>query len=153
MAESWPLALLQVLQNSGSQMFIFSPCQREIATDKIQERTWKNYRERSNIKNARQCTDVPRKMAVALQKDSVSNGNRTHVSRLSTTSLNHSAIGSYQWLKKNCIWIVILLELFCTAFLGLTLAELHVRVLTSFVKLIKLLQTLMKLLPNHTMVW
>ena len=35
---------------------------------------------------------------------------------------------------------------------GLTLAELHVRVLTSFIKLIKLLQNLMKLIPNHVMV-
>ena len=34
----------------------------------------------------------------------------------------------------------------------LTLAELHVPVLTSFIKLIKLLQNLMKLLPNHIMV-
>ena len=34
----------------------------------------------------------------------------------------------------------------------LTLAELHIRVLTSFIKLIKLLQNLMKLLPNHIMV-
>ena len=33
------------------------------------------------------------------------------------------------------------------------MAELHVRVLTSFIKLIKLLQNLMKLLPNHIMVW
>ena len=34
----------------------------------------------------------------------------------------------------------------------LTLAELHIRVLTSFIKLIKLLQILMKLLPNHIMI-
>ena len=34
----------------------------------------------------------------------------------------------------------------------LTLAKLHVRVLTSFIKLIKHLQNLMKLLPNHIMV-
>ena len=34
----------------------------------------------------------------------------------------------------------------------LTLAELHDLVLTSFIKLIKLLQNLMKLLPNHIMV-
>ena len=31
----------------------------------------------------------------------------------------------------------------------LTLAELHVLVLTSYIKLVKLLQNLMKLLPNH----
>ena len=37
--------------------------------------------------------------------------------------------------------------------LVLTLAELHVRVLTSFIKLIKLLQNSMKLFPNHIMVW
>ena len=46
-------------------------CQREIATDEIQER--KNYRERSNIKSARVSAltgSVPRKMAEALQKDS-----------------------------------------------------------------------------------
>ena len=35
----------------------------------------------------------------------------------------------------------------------LTLVELDVLVLTSFIKLIKLLQHLMKLLPNHIMVW
>ena len=35
----------------------------------------------------------------------------------------------------------------------LTLAELHVSVLTSFIKLINLLQNLMKLLTNHIMVW
>ena len=35
---------------------------------------------------------------------------------------------------------------------ALTLAELDVRVLTSFVKLIKLLRNLMKLLPNRIMV-
>ena len=35
----------------------------------------------------------------------------------------------------------------------LTLAKLHVLVLTSFIKLIKLLQNLMKLLPNHTINW
>ena len=35
----------------------------------------------------------------------------------------------------------------------LTLAKLHVLVLTSFIKLIKLLQNLVKLLPNHIMVW
>ena len=34
----------------------------------------------------------------------------------------------------------------------LTLAELHVRVLPSFIKLIKLWQNLMKLLPNFNMV-
>ena len=34
----------------------------------------------------------------------------------------------------------------------LTLAELHVIVLTSFIKLIKLLQNLMKLLLNHIMI-
>ena len=34
----------------------------------------------------------------------------------------------------------------------LTLAELHVLVLTSFIRLIKLLQNLLKLLPNHIMV-
>ena len=35
----------------------------------------------------------------------------------------------------------------------LTLAELHVLVLTSFIKLIKLLRNLMKLLPIHIMIW
>ena len=48
--------------------------------------------------------------------------------------------------------------LLCTGFnsehavLFLTLAELHVSVLTGFIKLIKLLQNLMKLIPNHVMV-
>ena len=40
----------------------------------------------------------------------------------------------------------------CLAFI-LTLAELHVSVLSSFIKLIKHLQNLMKLLPNHIMLW
>ena len=40
---------------------------------------------------------------------------------------------------------------FCTL-TSLTLAELHVSVLTTFIKLIKLIQNLMKLLPNHIMV-
>ena len=35
---------------------------------------------------------------------------------------------------------------------SLTLAKLHVSVLTSFTKLIKFLQNSMKLLPNHIMV-
>ena len=73
------------------------PCQREIATDEIQER--KNYRERSNIKSARVSAltgSVPRKMATSRQKDSVPFENRTHISRLSTTSVTHSAIDSYQ---------------------------------------------------------
>ena len=37
--------------------------------------------------------------------------------------------------------------------LTLTLAELHVLVLTSFIKLIKILPNLIKLLPKHIMVW
>ena len=95
------------------------PCQREIATDEIQEK--KNYRERSNIKSARVSAltgSVPRKMAAARAEGSAPCRTRTCVSGLSTTSLNHSAIGSYRSLEKNCIWIVILLELFHTAFLG-----------------------------------
>ena len=66
----------------------------------------KNYRERSNIKSARVSAltgSVPRKMAAARQKDSTPCRSRTHVSRLSTTSINHSAIGSYQLLKKKGI--------------------------------------------------
>ena len=37
--------------------------------------------------------------------------------------------------------------------IDLTLAELHVCVLTSILNLTKLLQNLMKRLPNHIMVW
>ena len=98
-------------------------CQREIATDKIQEK--KNYWERSNIKSAcvRALTgSVPHKMTYALQKDSSQYWNRTRVTRLSTTSLNHSTIGSCQLTEKNWIWIVILLEQFSTAFLGAELS-------------------------------
>ena len=64
------------------------PCQREIATDEIQER--KNYRERSNIKSARVSAltgSVPRKMAAERQKDSAPCGNLTLVTRLSTRAL------------------------------------------------------------------
>ena len=95
------------------------PCQREIATDEIQEK--KNYREHSNIKSAHVSAltgSVPRKMAAARQKDSAPCRTLTHISRLSTTSLNHSAIGSYQMPEKNGISLVILLELFRTAFLA-----------------------------------
>ena len=47
-AESSPLARLQVLQNSGSWIFILriKTLSLEITTDEIQE----NYREHSNIK-------------------------------------------------------------------------------------------------------
>ena len=37
MAESWPSALLQVLQNSESRMLIFKPYQCEMATHEIRE--------------------------------------------------------------------------------------------------------------------
>ena len=55
-------------------------------------------------------------------RDSAPCRSQTHVSRLSMTSLNHSTIGSYQLLKKNSIWLVILRELFLTAFLGAELS-------------------------------
>ena len=48
------------------------------------------------------------------------------------------------------VWAVI--NLLQESVAGLTLAELHISVLTSFIKSIKLLQNLMKLLPNHIMV-
>ena len=79
-------ARVQALQISGSQMV----CQREIFTDKIQED--KNHRERDNVKSARVSAltgSVPRKMAEALQRVSALFRNRTHVARLSATSLNH----------------------------------------------------------------
>ena len=88
----------------------------------------KKYREGSNIKSGRVSAltgSVPHKMAAALQKDSAPCGNRTHVSKLSTTSLNHSTIGSYQLLEKkrymtrHNTWTV---ELFRTAFLGAELS-------------------------------
>ena len=49
---SWPLAQLQVLQNSGSRMFMLrvKPFQREIATDDIREVTL--YRKQINKKRA-----------------------------------------------------------------------------------------------------
>ena len=63
-------------------------CQREIASDEIQEK--RNYRECSNIKER---ASVPRKMGhimgEALQRVSVPYGNRTHVARHPATHLNH----------------------------------------------------------------
>ena len=49
----------------------------------------------------------------------------------------------YLCIKNIKIW---------SQYLILTLAELHVSVLTSFIKFIKLLKNLIKLLPNHIMV-
>ena len=97
-AESWPRARLQVLPNSGSQMFML-----RVKTLSVRDRHWRNprrrknyyYKERSNMKSARVSTltgSVPLNMAAARQKDSASSWSRTHVSRLSTTSLNHSTI-------------------------------------------------------------
>ena len=79
-------------------------CQREIATDEIQEK--KNYRERSNIKSARVSAlagSVTRNMADAWQRVSALFRNRTDVARLSATSLYHSATGLYQLFEKNGI--------------------------------------------------
>ena len=39
--------------------------------------------------------------------------NRTQVAWLNATHLNHTAIGSCQFTEENCIWPVILLEVFC----------------------------------------
>ena len=125
MAESGPRA---GLQNSGSRMFML-----RVKTLSVRDCNWrnprkKNYRECSNIKS--ECVtaltgSVPRKMAATLQKDSAPCGNQTHVARLSTTSLNHSTIGSYRSLEKNGIWLFILLELFCTAFFGCRIVDLR----------------------------
>ena len=89
-AESGPRARLQVLQNSGSRMFMF-----RVKTLSARDRHWrnprkKNYRERSNIKSA--CVSaltgsVPRKTATGLQRVSAPCGNRTQVARLSATHL------------------------------------------------------------------
>ena len=60
MLPTWPLALLQVLQNSGSQLFItrVRPCQCDIATDSVaKSKKKKNCKECSNIKLKCQCTD------------------------------------------------------------------------------------------------
>ena len=70
-------------------------------------------RERSNIKSARVSAltgSVPRKMAEALQRVlalCTVCRNRTHVARLFATSLNQSAIGSYQMFQKNSIPLVV----------------------------------------------
>ena len=61
-----------------------------------------------------QCHAKWRGTTVLRQKGSAPNESRTHISRHSTTSL--------QWTEKNGIWIIILLELFCTAFLGAELS-------------------------------
>ena len=77
-------------------------CQHKIANDEIQER---KMREHSNIKSASVSAlmgSVPRKMAEGLQRVSAHCGNQTQVARLSTTHLNHYAIGSYQLSEKNC---------------------------------------------------
>ena len=80
-------ARVQVLENSGSRMVMLrfttlslEHCQREIATDEIQEK--RNYREHSNIKSAHVSAltgSVPRKMAEAWQRISALIRNRTHI--------------------------------------------------------------------------
>ena len=92
-SESGPLAPLQVPLTKSKK-------------EKIIESEAKNYREHSNIKSKCVCAltgSVPRKMATERQKDSAQCSNRTNVTRLSTTSLNHSAIGSYEFAEKNSI--------------------------------------------------
>ena len=83
-------ALVQVLQNSGSRMVVL-----RFTTLSARDRHWrnprkKNYRERSNIKSARVSAltgSVPRKMAEAQQRVSALFRIRTHVARLTATSL------------------------------------------------------------------
>ena len=52
----------------------------------------------------------------------------------------------------NHLWELYYYRQLQLAVCSLTLAKLHVLVLTSFFKLIKLLQNLMMLLPNHIVV-
>ena len=109
----WPNSQCFKTVEVGCSCEELKPYQREIATDEIQER--KNYRERSNIKSARVSAltgSVPRKMAKGQKRVSARNVSRTQVARLSVTLLDHSAIGLCQSSEKNCILLVILLEVF-----------------------------------------
>ena len=104
MARSGPWARLQVLQNSGSQMFMFrvKPYQREITTDEIQES--KIYGECSNLKSTCVCAltgSVPRKMAKGQQRVSASTGNPTRAGQGNSTHLDHLTMGLCQSSERN----------------------------------------------------
>ena len=98
----------QVLQNSGSRMFMF-----RVKTLSVRDRHWRNprkrkYRECSNIKSARVSAltgsvaeSVPRKTAKGWRKDSAPRGYWTWAPRLTSTHLNHSAMGKCQSTEKK----------------------------------------------------
>ena len=96
MAESGPLALLQVLPNSGSQISIL-----RLQKKKISHRLWVQQYKSAHVSAL--TGSVPRKMAEGLQRVSAQSWNRTHVAQLTVTCLNHWAIDSYseanEWLK------------------------------------------------------
>ena len=96
-----PATWLQMLQNSGSRMLMFrlKPCNREMATDEIQE--WKKLLRAQQCKSARVNAltgSVPRKKAEGRQRVWALYRNQTHVSRLTVTRLKHQAMSFYVWL-------------------------------------------------------
>ena len=109
----WTLARLQVLQNSGSRIFML-----RVKNLSARDRHWRNPRKTKSqraqqYKSARVSVlmgSVPRKMAKGLQGVSSPGspwGNRTQVARLTASRLNHWAICSYQLAKKNGSWLVV----------------------------------------------
>ena len=100
-----PLAQLQVLQNSGSRMFML-----RVKTLSVRDRQWQDPRKR-------ECSNIKASVSVHWQAQCQQNGqgqqrvsesywDQTHVGRLTTTRLNDWAIGSYQFLEENSIWLV-----------------------------------------------
>ena len=107
-AESGPRARLHVLQNSGSQVLMWS-----VKILSARDRHWQNPRKKlwraQQYKSARigaLTGSVIRRMAKGLQKVSSSWGNRTQVAILIVDRLNHWAIGLHQQIEKNRIFLV-----------------------------------------------
>ena len=108
-------ALVQVLQNSASQMVVL-----RFTTLSARDSAWRNPRRKKY--DDRVHSNIKTRMSVHWLAQCHANGrgvanvsalvrNRTQVVRLSATSFNHSAIGSYQLPEKTGVWLVIFRQL------------------------------------------
>ena len=103
----WPNSQCSKTVQVGCSREGSKPCQREIATDEIQEK--KNYRERSNINRTCQCTDwlSATQNVWGAARDSAPSWNQSRVTQLTKTSLNHWAIDLYRFDEKHGTWLVL----------------------------------------------
>ena len=103
------LARVQVLQNSGSRIFVL-----RFTTLSARDWHWrnprkKNYRERNNIKSARVSAltgSMPRKMAEVLKSVSALIRNGTQVAKLNA-SIMLLTLTTKPLLEKKGIWLVV----------------------------------------------